>query len=400
MSAVTDLAANGWPVAEWTVSDWAVVARSVSAGLAASAARRERDAAPPGAQLGTLAETGLVNLLIPAGSGGAGGTWRDAAWTVREVTSGDGAVGALLASHYLAASLAALSLPAGPAHSGGAGLLARSARGRWLWTGLHGAGLEASPAAGGGLIVTGTQPGIVATALADVATVVARRTDRPGLVFAVVPADREGLAIRPDHERLGLRLATATAEATGLRVEPDEILGEGEGEALPALFEPIAAVLRAAVFLGSAWGAFARARDYTLTREPRRFARGLASSDSGASKDIPTLARTGQIWALLQAGQAALGAAADAADAAWPRRADLTTAEARALAGRTALAAAYNQEVALSTTQSVYDISGTAATANTFGFDRHWRDARTLAQHHPLAVAYTAAGADFLTQPA
>lgn len=419
MSAVADLAASEWGQDDWTTREWAVVARATSAQLAATATARERagDVAP--GQLAALADSGLLTLLIPGSLGGGGGDWLDAAWAVTEVTKGDGSAGALLAAHYLAASLPWL-VPDGPHHGAGtrAGHIAASARGRWLWTGplgtsplgaqllgtqqlgAHqhgswaGSGFEASTSADGGAVVTGSQPDGVATPHADVAVLVARRKNRSGLLLAAVPADRAGLAIRSAPERLGLRLAAATAEAAGLRVEPGEILTAAA--ALPALFEPVASVLRGAVFLGSAWGAFSRARDYTLTRTPRVFARGLRTGDSAASKDIPTLTRAGQIWALLRAGQAALGAAATALDAAWPRRAELTAAEAAALATRTALAASYSQDIAVSTTQSVYDISGTAATANTFGFDRHWRDARALAQHHPLSLARTSAGSAFL----
>jgi len=232
-----------------------------------------------------------------------------------------------------------------------------------------------------------------------VITVVARRTDVPELLWAVVPADRAGIAVEHDWDPIGLRLAeTVSVTLSDLEVRAQEIFPAARPVvSFPALFLPVASILTAAFYVGSAWAAFERARDYTLTRPPRPLARNVGGAQEAASRDVPTLARFGQLWGALQAADTLVHDAGEAIDALWSRRPQFTDEEVSDLA-RTGLAVrAYSETVALDVTSSVYDISGTAATANAVGFDRHWRDVRTWAQHDPLAHAHQAIGANYLT---
>jgi alkylation response protein AidB-like acyl-CoA dehydrogenase len=375
---------------------WVTVARTLAREFAKTAVQRERDNVLPRQEIQTLKDAGLVNLLIPREFGGEGGRFSTAVQVVEEITQGDGSLGALLSFQYKTSIVPAFFDPHGEAEA----IARRSAQGSWLWGNLHVPRLEATPNEGGGFTVNGTAHWSTGSGLGDVATVVARRTDKRELLYAVVPTDRQGFVVQHDWDHLGLRLAeTVTVEARDLQVFDDELFETASGPivSFPPLFLPVASTFNAAVFIGSAWGAFYRARDFTLTRPPRRFARGIAAGDARASKDIPTLARFGGIWGPLKAAEALVRDAALAIDAVWSRRPDFSDEDIDTLTLRAVSARAYSQNVALDATQSVYDISGTSATANTFGFDRHWRDVRTLAQHDPLAYVHKSVGESFLT---
>lgn len=52
---------------------------------------------------------------------------------------------------------------------------------------------------------------------------------------------------------------------------------------------------------------------------------------------------------------------------------------------RTAAVKARADEVALEVTSRIFEVTGARSTANRFGFDRFWRNARTHTLHHPVA---------------
>jgi alkylation response protein AidB-like acyl-CoA dehydrogenase len=50
------------------------------------------------------------------------------------------------------------------------------------------------------------------------------------------------------------------------------------------------------------------------------------------------------------------------------------------------------ERLALSAAQRLFDTGGASATSRTLNLDRHWRNARTVASHNPLAYKAHASG--------
>lgn len=374
---------------------WVALARTLAREFALTVVERERDGILPRAEIQTLKEAGLINLLIPRELGGEGGSFATAVQVVQEISKGDGSLGALLAFQYWTSSVPRFLDPRTDAEA----ITRRSAQGRWFWGNLHVPEVEATPNGRGGFTVNGTKRWSTASGLSDVATVVARRTDVPELLFAVVPTDRPGFIVHHDWDHLGLRLAeTVTVETVDLEVREDEIFRTQAGpiKTLPGLFLPVASTFSGALFVGSSWAAFERARDYTLTRPPRMLSRAISPADGAANRDIPTLTRFGQLWGPLKAADALVREAGAAIDEVWSTRPDISEDDVDELTRRAVTARAYSQDVALTTTQSVYDITGTSAAANRFGFDRHWRDVRTWAQHDPVVHLLRQLGENYI----
>jgi alkylation response protein AidB-like acyl-CoA dehydrogenase len=114
---------------ETELGHWKGVARSVADALAVDAPVRDKANRDPFAEVALLRESGLLNLLVPAEFGGAGGHWESAFAAVRIVASADGSIAQLLAYHY--ANQSSIAFYAEPSDQGH--WFTRSAADAWLW---------------------------------------------------------------------------------------------------------------------------------------------------------------------------------------------------------------------------------------------------------------------------
>lgn len=371
---------------------WAHEARVVRAELTATATERDRARRPPRAEVDRLKRSPLINLLIPRDVGGEGGTLLDAARAVTEVAKGDGSIGALLAFHLYASSVPRLFDVEGDALDLGR----RSAAGRWFWGNVHQPQVEdfvAAPDGAGGYVINGRKSWNTGVGLADVTTVVARRSDAPELLFAVVPTTRDGIAVSGDWRPLGLRLAeTVDVEFADVAIAPDEVVRSSHGPIVgfPPQYGAFATTLYAGVLLGSAWGAFERARRFTLTRGPR------LNRTTQPRQDPHTQAQFGDLWGRLKGAEALLDHVSAEVSDGYARRREITQPERDELTARSFAARSHAAEVALVVTQQAFEVSGTDTTRSSFGLDRHWRDVRTLIQHDPLLQTDRGLGDRFL----
>jgi alkylation response protein AidB-like acyl-CoA dehydrogenase len=205
---------------------------------------------------------------------------------------------------------------------------------------------------------------------------------------AIVPTDRKGVELYDDWDGFGQRLtASGGTRFTDVVVEPVEVTTVSEGKHLGHSTAFLQLYL-AAVAAGIALGAFDDAVAY-VREKARPASHSLVDSASG---DPFILQAVGDIAANAAAAEALVLTAADAIDAVVDdgRQADpnalaalsVTVAKAQLVAERLTLAAA----------ERLFDTGGASATARKLNLDRHWRNARTLASHNPLAYKAYAAG--------
>ncbi|SDT85780.1 Acyl-CoA dehydrogenase [Verrucomicrobium sp. GAS474] len=364
--------------------DWIDLARELSAEWRQTAVQRERKGRLPVAELRQLRETGLVNLLIPKRFGGLGATFGEAARVVVELSKGDPGLGALLAFHLYASSVPRLYDP-----EGGAERIERaSAENRWLWGNAHQPSrvkdFTAAPLPNGSFVLNGRKEWSTGFSLADVSTVLARRTDRNELLWALVPPTREGLLFHDDWDHLGLRLAeTQTIDFDHVEVKPHEVIPSTLGEPVlgfPPLYVALTSLFWGANHIGAALGALEQAREYTLSTTRARRGSG---SDS-AAKDPYILADYGDFWIQLEAAQALLEKTAAGIQDAFDRRGSVSVREVGEVGVRASALRAFATQAGLDVTSRIYDVTGARATANRHGFDRYWRDIRTLSLHNPV----------------
>jgi alkylation response protein AidB-like acyl-CoA dehydrogenase len=364
--------------------DWIQVARDLSVEFEKTVVERDRKNQRPFAELKKLRASGLVNLLIPAKFGGEGGTIREAAHVVLELSKGDGSLGALLAFHYYNSQIARYLDYEGDAEA----LQRESAKKRWFWgnaTQYVNKDFVAEEHPKGGYVVSGTKLWNTGAPVADVTTVLAIHPNRQQFIYFYIPTSRKGLKFHNDWDQLGLRGAdSGSITFDNVRIYPDEILPwthAGVQTGPVPFWTTFGGVFYSAVNLGSSLAVLDHAKKYSQTQ--RRQSLYPPGVDS-ATNDPLIQTQYGELFLKVQAGLAFFEQVIAELQHGWDNRAKLSDEDRGNLSLRTLSLRAYTATVALEVTPKIYEFGGGRATGSAYGFDRFWRNVRQLSVHDPL----------------
>lgn len=363
--------------------------------IGAGAARRERERLLPYRWVRRIAEAGLYTWRVPRALGGPGGSLRDLIGFVIDLAAVD--------SNTAQALRPGLGFVEGvlAASQGGQPELAR----HWLPRVLAGqvfgnAGWERGGPNGqvtarirrdaDGWRISGTKfystGGLFSDWIASIAL-----DDEGRETSFTVPRDRAGLRLVDDFDAIGQRLtASGTTVFENVAVHADEIrppMPRDRRSPLPPFYQ----LFLAAVEAGIARNALADA--VTLTRH---HARPIRHSTAQRSVDDPYVQETvGQIAAQAYAAQATVLRAAETIDAAWAD--GLSPAALTRASVEVAQAQHFAVQAALTAAEKAFDVAGATATLREHNLDRHWRNARTVANHNPRQWKAAAVGAWWLS---
>lgn len=346
-----------------------------------------------------IADTGVLALRIPQEYGGPGGSIVDAIETVIDIAQASSNVAQALRAHF--------GFVERLLGNRGDDVL----RARWFPDVLSGKivgnaiteAVGASPAAIGTTLratddgryrLDGKKFYSTGTLYSDLIAVSAEREDGRE-VHVIIPADRPGVTLFDDWDGFGQRL-TASGATTfeSVLVDEDEVSLVPEDHRL-AHSQTFLQLYLTAVAVGIAKGAL-RDAVWFVQNKARPAAHGLTPS---ATQDPFILQAVGEIAAWTSTAAAVtLGAAA-----ALDRVVDSGQIDDQQAIGTAAIEVAKAQLVAerltLDAAQRLFDTGGASATARTLNLDRHWRNARTIASHNPLAYKAWATG-DFVVNGA
>lgn len=379
--AGADIAADRSRAAE---TDWLSVAEKVAASLRKTAVARERAGGVPHAEVAELRESGLLTLLNPKESGGAGASFTDAFRIIRILARADTSVAQLLSYHYLLSHSAFWRAEPEQQRA----LVRQSVEQKWFWGGASNP-RDAFPILsidGDGFRLNGRKTFASNASLADRITVRAAFGSAP--VFVVVDGTQSGISHGNDWDAFGQRLTeSGSIEFRDVRVDRDQVLGPfppSPDDPLPpriTLVVPIHQLLFVNFYLGTAEGALLDANDYVRTQSKPWQTSGVTK----ASDDPYILELYGLLNSELRASIALAEVAAAEIEAAVRRGAALKTEE-RASAAATVYAAKVNStRVALEVTSRIFELMGARSTSSRYGFDRFWRNIRTHSLHDPVA---------------
>ncbi|MDQ0093255.1 acyl-CoA dehydrogenase family protein [Paeniglutamicibacter psychrophenolicus] len=379
---------------ERELEHWASVARTVAQALAVDALARDAANQDPFSEVGLLRDSGLLNLLVPAESGGAGGHWESAFAAVRIIAAADGSIAQLLAYHY--ANQSSIAFYADPATQGT--WFARSAAAGWLWgDSVNPVDPDLSLAAvDEGYRLNGLKRFSTGSSVGDVIVVnaaVSGGTNDGKVLAFVLERTREGLELLGDWDHLGQRLsASGSVKYHDVLVTPEDVLGEITPDPIVTLLTPGLQLAFGNFYLGIAEGALAAGRKILLERKNSWFL-----SAAGSYAQDPIFQRTiGE----LKARTAAVGALAEKLN----RRFDTEVGRAGALdaaqRGDVAVAIAELKvvatEVALEVANRIDEVTGASSTGNDVGLDLFWRNVRTHSLHDPVDYKKIEVGQYFL----
>ena len=349
------------------------------AAIAEGAAERERLRQLPHEQVRALAADRLLCFRIPAEYGGAGASVRDTVQFVIDLAAVDSNV-----AQSLRPSFAFIE-----------GLLARGDQAeqqRWFPRFLAGevfgnAGWEVGGANGAvsarlrrdgeAFRASGSKFYSTGSLYADwVSAVALDEDDRP--VSFVVPRDREGLELLDDFDAMGQRLtASGTTRLNDLLVQPGEIRPRVVEEGQRSIVTPFLQLFLGAVEAGIARNALTDAVAFA-----RDHARPIKHSSAQRSVDDPYVEfAVGEISARALAAEAVILRAAERLDEAWAAGLDHDAVNLAAV--EVAQAQYIAVESALKAAELLFDVGGASTTGRQHNLDRHWRNARTLANHNP-----------------
>lgn len=354
-------------------------AGEIIAQIAQGAAGRESGRQLPREQIRRLTAAQLLAFRIPQEYGGAGSTVRDVFRFLIDLASVDSNIAQALRPAF--SFVEDLLLNGGEAERKRwfARILAGDMVGNAGWEigGANGAIATRITRDGDNFRVTGSKYYSTGALYADwVGTVALDEDDRP--VSFIVPSDREGLVLVDDFDAVGQRLtASGTTTLTDVLVRPDEIRRRPAPSEKRSVLTPFLQL-----FLGAVEAGIARNALNDAVELVRHHVRPIKHSPAATSAEDPYVQHTvGEIAARAYAAEAVVLRAAETIDEAWRGGQD------ERLVTRAAVEVAQAQfiavESALKAGERAFDVGGASAASRKHNLDRHWRNARTVANHNP-----------------
>ncbi|AIJ24023.1 acyl-CoA dehydrogenase family protein [Amycolatopsis methanolica] len=368
----------------------------ILARLRATAAVRERARDYAFADVRALAEQRITLTGIAVRDGGAGGSVRDVADLVVAIARADSNVAQALRSSFLTANRVA-TRPDLPHRE----VTLRRLRAGDLFAGTSnertgGASGSVSTTLrrdGDGYLLNGEKyystGGLYASWFSGSAL-----DDNGDVVFFTVPVDRAGVHRLDDFDAVGQRLtASGTTRLVNVRVMAEEIAPRDNHLLDNPWLGSFAQLYLAAIEAGIAAAALDDAAAFG-----REKARPIKHSSASRSVEDPYVRETvGEIAARVHAARSAVLLAAEVLE----RVRGLTGAQARTAGAEAAVTVAQAGvvaiESALRAAELLFDVAGGSITDRDLGFDRHWRNARVVANHNPRRWKAAVAGAYHLT---
>lgn len=203
--------------------------------------------------------------------------------------------------------------------------------------------------------------------------------------------DAPGVTVIDDWSSFGQRTtASGTVEFDDVPVEPVQVLPVWTAADRPGLWGPVSQIIQAAIDSGIARAAIDDAAAFVRDR-----ARPWTDSGLARAADDPTIIHEiGQLETGFEAAQALLHHAAGLLDelSAGPVTAETSAQASVAVAEAKIL----TTEIALESSEKLFDLAGSSATRAANALDRHWRNARVHTLHDPVRWKYHLLGNYYL----
>ncbi|CAM3851705.1 acyl-CoA dehydrogenase family protein [Kibdelosporangium persicum] len=361
------------------MTDWIGLAEEVAAQLKADAAERDRANRPPTAEVDLLRSSGLLAADEAAADA-----------VTRIISAADASIGHLIGYHYLHLWRARL-------FDNPAAAERMRADANWFWAGVSNpldAALELTPTSDG-FVVNGRKTFATGASVADRLVVSATRVDTDEKLTFTVDAKASGISYPSDWDNTGQRLtASGGIVFDDVAVDSQDVLGAQPADSIRLSLAALGFQLALTqIYVGIAAGALAEAAEYTRGQARPWFLSGVDS----ASTDPYILAGYGELVASLEAAGTLADRAAESLRQSAAAGAELTAEQRAGTAVTISSAKVFATRVVNETTSKVFEFMGARATATKFGYDRFWRNARTLTLHDPVVYKAREVGAYFLT---
>lgn len=356
--------------------------------IAEGALERELNRTLPFEQVGWLKDAGFGRVRVPAEYGGFGASVETLVRLLIDLSAADSSVGHLLRSHFAFIETITLQDEAFRARWFARvvdGVIFGNAATERSGNALGTVATRLAPAADGGWLLTGEKYYTTGTIFADYVAVMASPENqspdgpRPRL-YALAPTGHAGVEIRDDWDGFGQQMTgTGTAVFRDVPIPAEDAVPRTES----TTHEPAFLQLMLLAVLAGIGKAVVRDASSLVAQRTRTFSTG---SGQLFREDPLILNLVGQLAAKSFAAESSVVAAARELDVALALGPD-ASAEDRYSRGAVAvdLAQVAVPPLVIDAAQQLFDTAGASAVSRGKALDRHWRNARTVATHNPVA---------------
>jgi SfnB family sulfur acquisition oxidoreductase len=382
-----------------SVEEALATARSVAAEIAAGAVERELTGQLPEEQLGLVADSGLLGIIVPAEHGGPDLPLSTAVEVLRILAQADSAVGQLLLAHFVISGVIRGLGDNDPAPRLYRDILAGAQLGNATVERGTRTSVERlttiSRGDDGNWVLTGKKYYATGSLGATWIAVAAR-------IDGTDPAHGATVFIQPGAPGVTLNLekwsafgqrGTASGEVVLDHVVVDDAFVIDEGPdpdpvtSPPTVFGAYDQALHAAIDIGIARAALEDGARFVTTKSRPWFEANVST----AAEDPHVVRRFGELTARLYALEALLAHGSRLVDAALAAP-ELTRESAAEASLQVAAAKALAQEFAVEIASGIFELTGTSATDGQYALDRHWRNVRVHSLHDPARWKYVHLG--------
>ncbi|NTF52732.1 acyl-CoA dehydrogenase [Agrobacterium rhizogenes] len=363
--------------------------------IAKDSGKRDRERTLPFAQVDQIRAARFGAYRLPRKLGGAGATFRQLFEKIIELSAADSNIAQILRNHFVFVERFARH-PKGEQEKFWQSQVANGA--------IFGlANTERAKAQSGdesvtrlmrngdGFSLNGTKFYSTGSIFSDFVIVRAKDAD-DRLVTVVIPAKRTGVTLEDDWDAMGQRLTgTGTSRFLDVRVEASEAVFDREGIAYDLPYaSTIPQLFLTAVNAGILKAVLRDAKDLIKRRAKKAF----YHAPSEVPSNDPILQKIiGDLAAHVFAAETVVLAAADAQDSIPASHEIIAYEQAAHHASLKAVKAkVLVDNLALQAATSLFDVGGASSTQRDYNFDRHWRNARTIASHNPSHYKSVAVG--------
>jgi SfnB family sulfur acquisition oxidoreductase len=201
--------------------------------------------------------------------------------------------------------------------------------------------------------------------------------------------DAPGITVTNNWSSFGQRTtASGSVKIEDVRVPASRLLPVAAFDR-PTIAGPVSQIIQAAIDAGIARCAIEETIAFVKS-ESRPW---IDSGKETAGEDPFTIAAIGDLKIRLHAAEALLDIAGEAIDAGLENPTEEVIANATI---KTAEAKVLTTEIAILSTNKLFELSGTRSTLAKHNLDRHWRNARTHTLHDPVRWKYSILGKYYL----
>ncbi|RMD39605.1 hypothetical protein DV735_g5528, partial [Chaetothyriales sp. CBS 134920] len=378
-----------------TAQAWRERAKEVAQILAVDAAQRDIENRSPVKEVQLLKAAGLTRILGPKKYGGGGQDWSVAYQVIREVSKGDGSLGALLGYHLTWTTTANIVGTPEQADQTWKLLLEKD----WFLGGAvnpRNSDLKIT-SDGDHIVFNGDKNFNTGGVISDATVLEGVLEGTEFHIFAIVPTKQEGIEFGHDWDNVGLRLTeSGSVKIKNVRAPWTDALGWDPKTKLPiesvlkipftSLLLPTIQLVFSNFYLGIGWGALDAAKKWTTTKT-RAWPYGGDNKEK-ATDEFYILERYGDFFASLRAAEALADRAGEQirdlfADHSEKR--DVTAERRGEVAEWVASVKVVTTQTSLRVTSGVFEVTGASSTAKGVGLDQYWRNVRTHTLHDPVA---------------